>query len=118
MEELQTGWAIGNASVQIIVLAVALNLYYNARHVRVVVTISIAALALSMSGLVSGMVPADVLMALGVWILYAAIGIGMVVSVVLGLRSGGATRFRWHTSRYAQWRKVHPMPNYDDLQEV
>ena len=118
MEELQTGWAIGNASVQIIVLAVALNLYYNAKYVRVVVTISIAALALSMSGLVLATVPADVLMAVGVWILYAAIGVGVIVAVVIGLRSGGATRFRWHTSRYAQWRKAHPMPSYDDLQEV
>ena len=43
----------------------ALNLYYNAKHVRVVVTISIAAPALSMSGLVLATVPADVLMAVG-----------------------------------------------------
>ena len=32
-------------------------------------------------------VPTDVLMAVGVWILYAAIGIGMVVAVVMGIRA-------------------------------
>ena len=112
------GLAAANAVIQFGVIVVALRMVADQRKRSVIVTIAGTAQALTLSGLVLATVPADVLMAVGVWILYAALGIGMVVAVVLGLRSGGATRFRWHTSRYAQWRKAHPMPNYDDLQEV
>lgn len=112
------GLAAANAVIQFGVIVVALRMVADQQKRSVIVTIAGTAQALTLSGLVLATVPADVLMAVGVWILYAAIGIGMVVAVVMGIRAGGATRFRWHTSRYAQWRKAHPMPNYDDLQEV
>ena len=112
------GLAAANAVIQFGVIVVALRMVADQRKRSVIVTIAGTAQALTLSGLVLATVPADVLMAVGVWILYAALGIGMVVAVVMGIRAGGATRFRWHTSRYAQWRKIHPMPSYDDLQEV
>ena len=112
------GLAAANAVIQFGVIVVALRKVADQQKRSVIVTIAGTAQALTLSGLVLATVPTDVLMAVGVWILYAAIGIGMVVAVVMGIRAGGATRFRWHTSRYAQWRKAHPMPSYDDLQEV
>lgn len=112
------GLAAANAVIQFGVIVVALRKVADQQKRSVIVTIAGTAQALTLSGLVLATVPADVLMAVGVWILYATIGIGMVVAVMMGIRAGGATRFRWHTSRYAQWRKAHPMPSYDDLQEV
>lgn len=112
------GLAAANAVIQFGVIVVALRVVADQQKRSVIVTIAGTAQALTLSGLVLATVPADVLMAVGVWILYAALGVGMAVAVVMGIRAGGATRFRWHTSRYAKWRKTHPMPSYDDLQEV
>ena len=108
------GLAAANAVIQFGVIVVALRKVADQQKRSVIVTIAGPA-GVNAFWLGAATVPTDVLMAVGVWILYAAIGIGMVVAVVMGIRAGGATRFRWHNrAAMLPWRKAHPMPSYDD----
>lgn len=95
--------AFVNGMVQIGVIWAALTMVRNPVQRNIIVALAGAALLASVVGLL-WLVLGDAGMAtLGVWLLYGAIGLAVVVGVVTALR-GQRTRFAWPQGRYHKYR--------------
>lgn len=89
--------------VQIGVIWAAFTVVHSPAQRRVIVTIAALSLALCAVGLLWQVLGDAGIAALGVWLLYGAIGLAVAVGVVTALRSQ-RTRFAWPQGRYQKYR--------------
>lgn len=98
--------SFANGVIQVLVILATFMHVADARGRRLVLILSGASLAFSIAGLLLLLSPTlpDVAGQLASWMLYAAIGLAVLLGLLSGWRGMGKMRLAWPQGRYKRYR--------------